>query len=166
MRFEIVKIHKHCLYCNVFSTEIYRKIVFNGLLLLNLFLLISKLYELRLKIPQIFPDMLGNWDKNYILGLLLLSFMKSSIPTFKYFLSFFHLVCKLFKSRFKFLYVSINCTSRVFDFVTEALNYIWDLLVLLFMENSVFMYSDFFLVCKLYKSGLEIMLLISEAKMG
>ena len=43
--------------------------------------------------------------------------------------------------------------------------YIGDLLVLLFMESSICTicaYSDFFLVCKLYSSNLQIMPLISD----
>ena len=44
-------------------------------------LLVSKLYEASHWIPQFFSDMLGNWGKVYIWGLLVLSFMESSIPT-------------------------------------------------------------------------------------
>ena len=43
--------------------------------------------------------------------------------------------------------------------------YIWDLLLFLFMESSigtVCTYWNFFLTCKLYNSGLQIMLLISD----
>ena len=46
LHFGRVKIHKHCLYWSVFNTDIYKKIVFNCMLLLKLFLLVCKLYEL------------------------------------------------------------------------------------------------------------------------
>ena len=51
--------------------------------------------------------------------------------------------------------------SWAFDFR----DVIWDLLVLLFMESSICTicaYSDFFLVYKLYSSGLQIMPLVSD----
>ena len=48
LHFESVKIYKHCLCWNVFSTDIYGKIVFNYLLLFKPFLLVSKLWELSL----------------------------------------------------------------------------------------------------------------------
>ena len=91
--------------------------------------------------------------------------MESSIPTFQYFFRFF------------FIW-SVNCLSHFFRHVllvsklyelnlwfqrcpeAYALIYIWDLLVLLFMESwicTIFAYSDFFLVGKLYNIGLQIM---------
>ena len=45
LHFGSAKIHKHCLYSNVFSTGIYTKIIFNCLLLFKIFLLVSKLFE-------------------------------------------------------------------------------------------------------------------------
>ena len=45
LHFENVKIHKHCLYWKVFSTDINGKIIFNCLQLFKPFLLVSKLYE-------------------------------------------------------------------------------------------------------------------------
>ena len=44
LHFGSVRRHKHCLYCNIFSTNIYRKLIFNYLLLFKVFLLVSKLY--------------------------------------------------------------------------------------------------------------------------
>ena len=44
LRFGSVKIHKHCLYWSVNSTNINRKIVFNCLLLFKLLLLVSKFW--------------------------------------------------------------------------------------------------------------------------
>ena len=55
--------------------------------------------------PQIFSGMLRNWGKVYIWGLLVFSFMGSSIPTFQYFFSFFHVVCKLLKSFFSHFFL-------------------------------------------------------------
>ena len=45
LHFGSVKMHKHCLYWNVFSTDINGKIIFNCLLLFKPFLLVSKLCE-------------------------------------------------------------------------------------------------------------------------
>ena len=78
------KIHKHCLYWSVVSTNINRKIIFNCLLLFKLLLLVSKLYEPSQEIPQFFSDMLRNWGQVHIGGCFVLSFMDTSIPTFQY----------------------------------------------------------------------------------
>ena len=102
LRFGSVKIHKHCLHWSVFSTKINRKVIFNCLLLFKILSLLSKLYELSQQIPQFFSDMLRNWGQVYIWGLLLLSFMESSIPTFQYFFQLFF-IC------------SVNCCSHIFS---------------------------------------------------
>ena len=107
-----VKICKHCLYWCVFSTQMNRKIIFNCLLLFKLFLLVSK--WVRHYISQIFSGVLRNWGKVYIWRLLVLSFMRSSIPIFQlalfiwsvncssHFLSHFLLVSKLHELSFCF----------------------------------------------------------------
>ena len=101
LHFGSVNIHKHCLYWSEFSTDINGKNIFNCLLLFKPFLLFGKLWVESVN-STIFSDMLGNWSKVYIWGILLLSLMESSIPTFQYFfLAIFHLVCKLLKSLFK-----------------------------------------------------------------
>ena len=41
LHFGSVKLHKHCLYCNAFSTDINITIIFNWFLLFKLFLLVS-----------------------------------------------------------------------------------------------------------------------------
>ena len=97
-----------------------------------------------------------------------LSFKKNSFPTFWYFFSFFHLVCNFFERLYHPLCWSINCMNWVFKLCNmfwrcpEAytLSFIWDLSVLLFMESSICTvcnFSDLYLACKLYKSGLYIM---------
>ena len=58
--FENVKILKHCLYWKVLSTDIYKNIYFNSLLLFKLYLLVSKLYELSQETQQCFSDMHAN----------------------------------------------------------------------------------------------------------
>ena len=45
LHFGSVKMHKHCLYWSVFSTDINGKIIFNYFLLFSSFLQVSKLYE-------------------------------------------------------------------------------------------------------------------------
>ena len=48
-----------------------------------------------------------NWANLYTWRILVLPFMENSIPTFQYYFSFCHLVCKLLKSHFSpFLLVS------------------------------------------------------------
>ena len=93
LHFGNVKIHKHCLYCSVVSSHIDENIIFNYLLLFTLllftFLLVSKLYESSQQIPQLFCEMLRNWGKVYIWGILVLPFITSSIPTFQFCFSFF-----------------------------------------------------------------------------
>ena len=84
LHFGSVKIHKHCLYWNVFSTDIIGKIILNCLLLFKPFLLVNYVSWVS-KFHNFFSDMLRNWGKVYIWGILLLSFMESSIPTFQYF---------------------------------------------------------------------------------
>ena len=45
LQFGGAKIRKSCLYWSVFNTDIYRKIIFNRMLLFKLFLLVCKFYE-------------------------------------------------------------------------------------------------------------------------
>ena len=47
LHFGSVKIHKHCLYWSVFSTDLNGKIIFNCFLLSNPFLIVSMVYVLR-----------------------------------------------------------------------------------------------------------------------
>ena len=105
--FGCVKISKHCLRWNVFSTNINRNIIFNCLLRFKLFFLVSGLYESKLKISQFFSDMVRKWDKVYIWGRLVLSLMESSIPTFLYFLKVF------------FIW-SFNCSSHIFSHILSV----------------------------------------------
>ena len=140
-----VKIYKHCVYWNVF-----RKIIFNCLLLFKLFLLVSKLFEPNQQISQVFSDMLG---------ILVLSFMDSSIPTFLYIFIIFHLVCELLKS----LFSHILLVSKFYELIlwilfsrNVSINLYLRPLVLLFMESSictVCTYSGYILVRKMCKSG-------------
>ena len=51
-----VKIHKNCLYWSVFSTDMYRKIIFNCLILLSYFCWSVKYMSRPSKFPQIFYD--------------------------------------------------------------------------------------------------------------
>ena len=170
LHFGSVKIHKHCLHWNVFSTDINGKIIFNCFLLFKLFLLPSKLNESSQYIPQFFSDILRNWGKVYVWGILVLLFMESSIP--------------MFQNLFKLSFIrSVNCSSHFFSpFLmvrklyelnlwfqrcpeAQTWIYIWEILVLLSIKSSICTictYSDFFLVCKLYSSGLEIILVISD----
>ena len=53
---ESVKIHKNCLYWSVFSTDMYRKIIFNCLILLSYFCWSVKYMSRPSKFPQIFYD--------------------------------------------------------------------------------------------------------------
>ena len=121
------------------------------------------------KFHKFFPNKFWNWGKVYIWEPLLLWFAESSVPTFSTFLGFFHLTCKLLKSLFSHL-LSL---SKAYEFFlwflrcseAKALIYIWGFLVFLFMESSistVCAYSDVFLVCKLYKLGLKIVLLLLD----
>ena len=107
----------------------------------------------------------GKLRQDLYLRALILSSMESSFLTLQHFFCFFYLVCILFKGLFQPLCQSVNCISWVFEPlnipwtcpVTSALIYIWDLVVLLFMESSICIVctiSDFFLVCKLWKSCL------------
>ena len=115
------------------------------------------------KFHNFFLDIFRNWGKVYIWGILVLPCMESLFPTFQYFfLAFFHLVCKLLNSivNCSFLLVSKLYELKLwFQICPEAETwiYIWEFLVLLFIKSSICTicaYSDFFLVCKLYNSGL------------
>ena len=77
----------------------------------------------------------------------------------------FYVVCKFFKGVFKPLCQSVNCMNWDFESenisqrcpVMKVLNYIWDLVVLLFMEISICTVSttsDFFLVYQLWEFSL------------
>ena len=57
-----------------------------------------------------------NTGKSCISELLVFSFMGSSIPTFQYFFSFFHVVCKLLKSFLVTFCRPVNCMCWLFDF--------------------------------------------------
>ena len=69
--------------------KLYNKFDFNCLLRFLLFLLVSKLLELTLKITQYISQKLKNWGNIHIWGLLILSFIKSSFKTIRYFFSFY-----------------------------------------------------------------------------
>ena len=76
---------------------------------------------------------------------LIFSFMESLFLTPWYFFCFLYLVYKLFQGLFQSLCQSVNYMSWVFEswntrrrcHVMKALIYIWDLVVLLFMESSI-----------------------------
>ena len=108
LHFGSVKIYKHCLYWKEFSTDIYRKIIFNYLLLFSLYLLVSKFYEFSQWIHNIFLT-ISETKARFVLP-----FVESLFPTLQYFFSFFHLVSKLFKWLFQSLCWSVNCMSWVF----------------------------------------------------
>ena len=80
--------------------------------------------------------------------LLVLPFMERSFPTFQYIFSFFHLVYKLLKS----LFVTFR---RAVNYIFFSRKYFLESLIC----NVFSSYSDFFLVCELYRSGLQICLL-------
>ena len=154
--------------------------------------------------------MLGNWGKVFIWGLLVLSFMESSILIFKWFFiwsvncsshflsHFLSLIsciswvfdfrdvqklkhkfifeifyyCYLWKFQFaSFLPIqtffwSVNCVSLVFKLclISDHLR-LWAVLILEFFSSDILrrvslilsFFSCFFLIFKLYKSGLYIM---------
>ena len=114
--FRSVKILKNCLFRSVFSIYIYKNIIFNVLLLFKLFLLVIKLHESSQLISQFLSDMLGNWGKAYIWGLLALPFKKISIPTFQYFFSFFQLICKNLKSNHHLVFVALVPELEILQF--------------------------------------------------
>ena len=108
LHFENVKIHKHCLYWKVFSTDIYRKIYFNSLLLfsyicwsVNCMSWVRKFNNFILHVWKLMQDL--------YLRALILSFMESLFLTLQYFFCFFHLVYKFFKGLFQLLCQSANC---------------------------------------------------------
>ena len=107
LHFGSVKIHKHCLYWNVFSTDIDGKITFNCLLLFKPFLLVSKLCESSQYIPKFFSHMQKLSQFVYLrdFSIVIHGKFNSNFPVL--FLAFFHLVCKLLQSLFiPFLLVS------------------------------------------------------------
>ena len=79
--FGSLKVHRRCLYWNVFSTDINRKFIFNCFLLFKLFLQVGKFHSFFLTCSE-------NEARCYIWGLLALSFIDSSIPIFQYFYNF------------------------------------------------------------------------------
>ena len=116
MVFRSVKIHTNCLFRSVFSIDMYKNIIFNVLLLFKLLLLVIELHESSQLISQFLSDMLGNWGKVYIWGLLALPFKKISIPTFQYFYSFFQLICKNLKSDHHLLFLAYFPDLEMFQF--------------------------------------------------
>ena len=111
LHFENVKIHKHCLYWKVFSTDIYRKIYFNSLMLIcwsiNCISWVSKFKNFFRHAQKLRQDL-------YVRDLIL-PFMENSFLALRYFFCFFYLVSKLFKGLFQPLCQSVNCMSWVFE---------------------------------------------------
>ena len=105
-----VKMHKHCLYWNIFSTDINGKIIFNCLLLFKPFLLVSKLYE-SVNFTSFFRHAQKLRQGEYLIDFSIVSYGKfnSSFPVLflaffiwslncsSYFFSSFLLVSKLYK---------------------------------------------------------------------
>ena len=87
--FRSVNIHKHCLYWKVFSTDIYRKIIFNCCCFFSFRCWSVNCMSWLTKFQNFFSDLLWNRGKIYIWGLEVLSFMESSVLTFQYFCTFF-----------------------------------------------------------------------------
>ena len=110
------KFYLYCLYhfrLFLACKNLVHELCITFLLLFKLFLLASKLYD---SSQNFFSDMLKIWTKVYIWELLVLLLIESSIPTFQYFFSIFHLVCKFLKSLFlSFFCWSANCMSWVFE---------------------------------------------------
>ena len=110
LHFGSVKIHKHCLYWSVFSTDINGKIIFNCLLLFKPFLLVSKLYE-SVNFTSFFRHAQKLRQGEYLIDFSIVSYGKfnSSFPVLflaffiwslncsSYFFSSFLLVSKLYK---------------------------------------------------------------------
>ena len=114
LHFENIKIHKHCLYWKVFSTDIYRKIYFNSLLLfsyiswsVNCMSWVSKF--------NIFFWHAQKLRKALYFRALILSFMESSFSDCPILFLVFYLVFRLFKGLFQPLRQSVNCMSWVFE---------------------------------------------------
>ena len=139
--FENVKIYKHCLYWEVLSTEICRKIYFN-----------SFFWPAR-KLRQ-----------DLYLRVLILSFMESPFPTVRYFFCFFYKVSKLFKELSATLLVSklYELSLWIVEHTPEMSS---NVTINLYLRTcSIAIYGKFYLYClchlrlfsgcKLGKSGL------------
>ena len=148
LHFGSVKIHKNCLYWTVFSTDIYRKIFFNCLLCFFSYICWSvNCMSWVSKFDYVFLTC-SETEARFIfegLRLTVFSFMESSFPICPYFFNFFHLVYKLFKGLFQPLCRSVIFMSWVWimQHISEmtrsvGIIYNWDLVVLLFMESSVY----------------------------
>ena len=122
LHFGGAKIHKNCLYWSVFSTDVYRKIAFNRLLLFKLFMLVSKLYE-SVNSKFSFLTCLETEARFIFEGFSIIIYGKfnSNFQVLFYFL-FFHAVCILFKSVFNhFLSVSkLHQFSLWFQWCSET----------------------------------------------
>ena len=112
--FENVKIHKHCLYCKVFRTDMYRKTYFNSLLLfsyicwsVNCMSWVSKLNNFFLTCRETEARFIFEGFNIVLYG----KFISDSPILFL----FFYLVCKLCKGLFQSLCQSVNCMSWVFE---------------------------------------------------
>ena len=129
-------IHKHCLYWKVFSTDIYRKIFFNSLLLfsyicwsVNCMSWVSKFHNFFLACLETEARFILEGFKHYHLW-------KVQFQLSRTFLAFF---IWSINSQVTFLVTfcwSVNSMSWVFGFrgVQKLKHYIWEILVLLFME--------------------------------
>ena len=96
LHFENVKIHKHCLYWKVFSTNIYRKIYFNSLLVfsyicwsVNCMSWVSKLNNFFLTCRET--------EARFIFEGFNIVLYRKFISDSRILFLFFYLVCKLFK---------------------------------------------------------------------
>ena len=107
LHFGSVKIHKHCLYWKVFIfgkhclywTYIER-LFSTACCFFNYICWSVNCISWVSKFHNAFSDVLWTWNKIYIWELEVLSFMESLFPTFRYFYSFFHLVCKFSRNFF------------------------------------------------------------------
>ena len=92
LHFGCVKIHKHCLYWIVFSTDINRYIIFNSFLLFSLLLLVSKLYE-SVNSTIFFWHAQKLMQSVYLRPLSIFIYGKFNLNFPALFLAFFHQVC-------------------------------------------------------------------------
>ena len=149
--FESAKIQKHCCYWNVFSPDIYRKLL--AIFASQWMVWVDSINS------DLFFDMLRNWGKFYTWGILVFLFIKSSIPTLLIYFSSFGLELVQFNFLATFCW-SINSGNWVFEScnILRRCTELWILICIWYLKSfsmdilTVSTFSDIILVCKLQKS--------------
>ena len=150
LHFESVKIDKHCSYWRLFSTDINTKIFFDCLLVFKLFWLVSKFHNFLRQLRQ------GVYLR--VSSIAICGKFNSNFPV--HIFSFFHLVCKLIKSLFWFLFVGHFLYESLISEMSRSLSinlylrpncYLWKVQFVLFLPIQAFFWSSnsAILVCKL-----------------